>query len=577
MQKKLEVRTQKLSKKLPQEAREFSTTIFVEPEDLKMLEKKGSLYCVFDVTSEDSVDPLLVTKIVRDVLYDSYYSSESASPIQALERAIISVKEKVIALPGERSKEVKISDFNILAAVLWGNVVYMVQFGKGGSFLVRENTVKPVNTATEGNFSVASGVVKVDDVIVLGTQPFIDIYSAQDLILGKVSFSMSDLKATAAALLLKFEMSAQFTEEEKINFGLDEDKPSVAESKKSVKKVKTKLPKISVKRVKRKKIKPAYYVIGIVALTLIGSVILTVKGGFSFENVFKKDKQAEKQEETTVVESEEEKADTQDKEDTKKSDKELKIERINPEVFYDIKLVDENASPTNIAVLDSEVMVSDASTGKLFVSSLTTSKFTEESIFSGIKNLSNFGGDLTFVDNTGYKVYSKSTGTQGKVGESYEGTDLTPAIPYLAFLYSIKGDTLTKYQLLDAGLDGTIWAQSPDLKDAVDIAIDGSVYVLKKDSLIKFLSGEKQTFEISGLDTPLSNAVRVIKTVDLENIYIADKGNNRILVLDEEGVLQKQYLADGDKFSDIKDISISQDEKTLMILSESKVFSITLP
>ena len=141
MQKKLEVRTQKLSKKLPQEAKEFSTSIQIEPEDLTLIEKKGSLFCVYDVVSDDLVDPLLVTKIVKDVLYDSYYSSESASPIQALEKAIVDVKEKVIALPGDKAKDVKISDFNIVSAVcgemlfIWFSLAKVVVFLLGRTLL----------------------------------------------------------------------------------------------------------------------------------------------------------------------------------------------------------------------------------------------------------------------------------------------------------------------------------------------------------------------------------------------------------------------------------------------------------
>src|SRR3972149_11829748 len=139
MEKKLVARIQKLTKKLPQMAKEFSATISIEPDEEGLVEKKGQIYCAFDVRSSMDVDPLLVAKIVHDVLYDSYYGSESSSPIQALEKAIVSVKDKVTHLPGfDGTAGQVVRDFNLLAVVLWGNVLYMAQFGRGGSYLVRD-------------------------------------------------------------------------------------------------------------------------------------------------------------------------------------------------------------------------------------------------------------------------------------------------------------------------------------------------------------------------------------------------------------------------------------------------------
>src|SRR3990167_4660572 len=261
MEKKLVARIQKLTKKLPQMAKEFSATISIEPDEEGLVEKKGQIYCAFDVRSSMDVDPLLVAKIVHDVLYDSYYGSESASPIQALERAIVSVKEKVMGL------ETVVTDFNLLAVVFWGNVLYMVQFGRGGSFLVRDGVVKPVNSATEGSFSVASGVVKDGDVVILGTADFIKAYTPEDLISGNISFSMHDLDDTAASLLLKFDLVDEIP------------KPQVSstEANQLVGESVVDLPKIKITKVRRKT-NPPLVVGSIAVLLLLVSVIFSLRG-----------------------------------------------------------------------------------------------------------------------------------------------------------------------------------------------------------------------------------------------------------------------------------------------------------
>jgi hypothetical protein len=240
-------------------------------------------------------------------------------------------------------------------------------------------------------------------------------------------------------------------------------------------------------------------------------------------------------------------------------------------VFYDIKLVDANANPNDIAVLDSDVVVSDSSSGKLFSSSLTTSQFEEAGTFAGIKNIGYFGGELIFTDGEGYKVWD---GTE--VTESYTGTVSGPASPYLAYLYEVGGGKVTKYSFGEDALEGAEWAASSDFDNPRSVAVDGNIYVLSSSSLVMWYAGEKAEFEIKGLDKPLSNAVKIIKTTDLTNIYIADAGNQRILILDAVGNLVKQVLAHNDKFNDIKSLGVSPQEDKIFVLNGSKVYGIDL-
>ena len=557
---KLATRVQKLSKPLADFAKQFSSTMVIEADDEESLEKRGTLYAVFDISSSTSLDPLLVTKIVHDVLHDSYYSSDVVSPIQSLEKSIVAVKDKVAELSS--------LDFNILAAVFWGNVLYMVQFGKGGSFLVRESIVKSVNSATEGNFSEASGVVKGDDVVILGTQSFIEKYNPNDLVTGNVSFSVGDLPERASALLIKFAEVSEFVSEEKPL--LAGGSGVGAQSTLTIaKKASSELPKITLRSTSSFKIKPIYLVILVILALLGGSIFWTLWGR---DKTLQEGEVSEDTESVLGTGSENSTVET----DAAK-DEEFKISRIDPEAFYDIKITDEAASPTDITVLDSLVVVADQNSGKVFVSDIYTPKFSEETLaFPGVRNIAYWGGDLVFVDNEGYKVYSADE-AQDEVSESYAQTDLGPSHSYLAFVYAVVGDTLNKYEKSTDVLDESVWAQSPVLQGAVSIAIDGNIYVLRSDgSLLKFYTGEQVTFEIKGLDKGFLNPTKVVKDVDLVNIYVADSGNNRVVILDEAGNLVKQFIANGDAWNNIRSIGVSRDESMLFVLSGSKVYEVAL-
>uniref|UniRef100_A0A7C4LZB9 PPM-type phosphatase domain-containing protein n=1 Tax=candidate division CPR3 bacterium TaxID=2268181 RepID=A0A7C4LZB9_UNCC3 len=122
-----------------------------------------------------------------------------------------------------------------------------------------------------------------------------------------------------------------------------------------------------------------------------------------------------------------------------------------------------------------------------------------------------------------------------------------------------------------------------DLKNSVDMAIDGSIYVLMNDgNVLKFLAGEKIDYTFTGIpsnanekeknkNAKMVSAIRIITDGDMKDIYVADAGAKRILVFDKEsGHYKTQYISS--KWTDIKDIWVSNNK--IYILSGSEIYSI---
>jgi len=83
-----------------------------------------------------------------------------------------------------------------------------------------------------------------------------------------------------------------------------------------------------------------------------------------------------------------------------------------------------------------------------------------------------------------------------------------------------------------------------DLAGAVDMAIDGSVYVLYADGTIrKFQGGSPVDFKMSDLDRPLSRPTAIFAAPDdvARYIYIADAGNRRVVQLNKDGHFVRQF------------------------------------
>jgi hypothetical protein len=130
MLKKLTAKVQKICPNLPASTTGFSNALVIEPDDAALLEKRGTVYVIFDISGSEDFDTTLVSKVVNDILHDSYYQSDNISPIQSLERAISEVRDRVTKLTNESIRiHEAVVEFNLLAGVIWGNVFYVVFYG----------------------------------------------------------------------------------------------------------------------------------------------------------------------------------------------------------------------------------------------------------------------------------------------------------------------------------------------------------------------------------------------------------------------------------------------------------------
>ncbi|MDI7276797.1 MAG: hypothetical protein QME94_12535, partial [Anaerolineae bacterium] len=85
------------------------------------------------------------------------------------------------------------------------------------------------------------------------------------------------------------------------------------------------------------------------------------------------------------------------------------------------------------------------------------------------------------------------------------------------------------------------------LSGAVDMAIDGNIYVLLADgTIVKFLAGKQQVFRVAGLDEPLRNPVALFCSGEDDSrgyLYVADAGLARVVQFTKQGEFVRQFRA----------------------------------
>lgn len=583
MAKRLTAKTQEIKPTLPPSAAKFADTVTIKPEKEAPTPQKGTLYAVFSVKDSTNYETELFTRLIGDTLKQSYYLSENASPIQALESAISDVKENVLRL---KETEETIPEFNLVAAALWTNVFYVVRNGAGKVHVVRDGNFKEIEMVEEGKFAVATGVVKKDDVVVLSTQEFADKFPPKKLL----RLSPEELKNLAeeeSCLMIKFDIEEGAPEETE-EFGLTSTKKTPEEKMKNIKEtakefiggIKSKIPTKKGKEdenqkagesgitdlgVKNRQLPKKKLLTGIIGLVVLMGMVFIVRG------FIQKSKHKKNEDTNTNIEG----VNSARKPDADSPENDLveqKPEIINSSVFYDLKITNQEADPQYLEFVNENIYAAEKS-GNLYVSTTQTPKFEKatEQLFRGLKSIESKDGKIYIAHEKGYSVFDPD---KPENITNYETESAEVFFPYLSSIYQIKGKKIVKYTPENEATEGT-WAQNADFMEARDMAISVSIYLLTaKGTPVRYTSGIKESFEVTGNSTEIADPVALKTKWDLDNIYIADRGTNSVFVLTKEGEFVKRV--EDSRWLDLRDIAIPLEENKIYVLSGSKVYEAEL-
>ncbi len=128
--------------------------------------------------------------------------------------------------------------------------------------------------------------------------------------------------------------------------------------------------------------------------------------------------------------------------------------------------------------------------------------------------------------------------------------------------------------------EGYFAAAAPDLSSAIDMTIDGAVYVLLDDGRIyKFFGSDAQPYQPSGLPQPFSRPVALASEGDALGgaLYVADAGTQSIIALNKNGEFIHQIRAEGNALADLQALAIEQSSRTLYALAGGRLYALALP
>ena len=182
--------------------------------------------------------------------------------------------------------------------------------------------------------------------------------------------------------------------------------------------------------------------------------------------------------------------------------------------------------------------------------------------------------DNRFIYTMGSTATSIDRGN-GKVTEISDEIKGTAFDIFGSNLYTLNGSDVLKYRAPSYD-SSSYFTDKPTFKSSpIDMAISGPVWVLEEDGTIeRFTKGVKDDFEATGLNAPIGAGSKIYAEPELDNVYILDVKNQRVVVFDDKGSFVTQY--EGSFIKNSINFAIDEENKIGYVLKSNTVYSFDL-
>ncbi len=117
----------------------------------------------------------------------------------------------------------------------------------------------------------------------------------------------------------------------------------------------------------------------------------------------------------------------------------------------------------------------------------------------------------------------------------------------------------------------TVSVKDSKLKDALDLGIDGNIYVLTKTGINKYNAGKPVSFTFPSLTTPFSGKGKIYTNEKTKQVYVLDS-NGRVIITDKTGKLIK--VLQSDSLNGASDFAVDETNKVIYVLRNGSLLKI---
>ncbi|MGB9706498.1 MAG: hypothetical protein ACPLXP_00275 [Microgenomates group bacterium] len=583
------------------------------PEEKEKLETRGQFLAVMGLGGlSEGVEIASAGRELISRLHEEYYGSLEERPFVQLKKAV----ERVFK---EASSEAKIE---IVAGALVGDVLYLAAAG-GGKVILRRGG--EITTILQGNpdsllVETASGYLQKGDVFLLGTKRFFEVVGREIIQAALASGSIDQVVEALSPVVLGKEeglasaVIARAEEEKEEFFPPAEKKPEKMDKREALRKF---ILKIKTKITERPTQKPkkSLFTVALILFLILGvSMVFGArqrkrqaverKIAAVLEEVKAKKEEGEailslnpakareilKEAEGLLKQIEEEKISSPPLEKIKQELETslgavLREYEVEAKLFFDLELIKKGAVGSDFSLSGSQLVILDSQNLAVYwlgIADKRSAILAGGKEMDGANQVAAFWPKVFVLGDKG--IYQASRGNLSLVVEKdKDWQEIRDLGTFGGNLYLLDKKNIWLYPAsveTSAGQAGfgakRGWLKGEaDFSNAVGMAIDGAIWVLKSDGKIeKYLRGAKEAFGTAGLDKAFSQPAGLYTSPDEERLYVLDKGNSRIVVLDKNGEYYAQYK--NPQIASTQNLVVSEKEKKIFLLGGNKIFLIEM-
>lgn len=255
------------------------------------------------------------------------------------------------------------------------------------------------------------------------------------------------------------------------------------------------------------------------------------------------------------------------------------------ETFFDMGLIREGGKGEKISMAKDTLLVLDQSAGRVYGVDLVK-KSGEVVAGSGLPtNLELLTGSGNFAYCLGKEGISRTDlgnrNTEIVLKFDTDWKKINGLKSFLGNLYLLDSGAknIWRYVATEAGFAAkTGWIQGAKdvaIDEISSFAVDGTIWMVDQNGKIfRFIAGAANLFNPKNLEKPLTGGAIIYSTEEMQNLYILDKGNNRLVIIRKSGEYGGQYLSE--ELSNIADFVVREDLKKMFLLQGNKIFQVDL-
>jgi len=146
------------------------------------------------------------------------------------------------------------------------------------------------------------------------------------------------------------------------------------------------------------------------------------------------------------------------------------------------------------------------------------------------------------------------------------------------YLLDREGDQVWRYLPTETGFDSERepLLASVELEHALEVAVSDALYLVLEDgTILRFQGPLVQTLSQAGIDLPLLSPASLVPLPASDRLFVADRGNKRIVVLSPDGTFRQQLRSP--TFTDLRSIAVDEPNGLLYILVGGALYRTPLP